>query len=360
LVGLKVNFQYVPLVIAGFLVGKQPDKIREWIAGLAILGGLASAVGVVQGALGSGFLAPEAPTPGLDQLSVVRSVADSGAVVRPSGTFVSTGRFGNMALVVLALCLSALLIKQRRRRSWVVALASLAAIGAVWTSGGRTLILYSVVLVMVGLVGPLLSARRGAVKRAAVTAFSVIAAIALIAALYPPLFTSRAIWYQQTLDPRSSNFEIRNRSESAIENTVRGVQLGGLFGRGTGSQSLGRQYLGDADVQSLEAVEGGYAAVAAEWGWIGLALWLIWTITWVARQWRCVRAARGTNLDLMGMMLVAWTFFFLFFGFFGGIQGFQDYLPNAYFWLFSGFIFALPTAAKAIRSGQSEMAMNAA
>jgi hypothetical protein len=49
---------------------------------------------------------------------------------------------------------------------------------------------------------------------------------------------------------------------------------------------------------------------------------------------------------------------FLFFNFFSGVQYFQNYVSNAYFWLFSGIVFGIGAShrnrANAIDSPVSE------
>jgi O-antigen ligase len=95
-------------------------------------------------------------------------------------------------------------------------------------------------------------------------------------------------------------------------------------------------------LRGLYQVEGGYAAVAVEMGAIGLALWLAWSIAWVGRQWRCIRAARGRHAAASGFVLFGWMLSFLFVGFVVGLQVFQNFVTNAYFWLLSGVIFAIP------------------
>ena len=87
----------------------------------------------------------------------------------------------------------------------------------------------------------------------------------------------------------------------------RGIDIGGLVGQGTGRESLGKQYLyGDSEgaTGGSYQVEGGYASIAVEWGAVGLALWTLWTLAWLYRQWRCIRAAPSGSLPRHGSGLV--------------------------------------------------------
>jgi hypothetical protein len=351
LLALRLDFLYVPLVVVGYLVAHRAASLKRWLGRMAMLGGAASVIGIVQAVTGPGFLAPEGPTPGLGLLVTVRGLPDSGPIYRPSGTFVSSGRFATMALVALAISLAAMLAVRGRPRTASL-VSALAAGGAVWVSGGRGGFVVGLCLVAAATAAPFFLARGKSARKAVIGVGVGVAAVVMCAIFLPGLFASRAEWYRATLDPRSAENEWAFRFQSYMADTVRGIELGGTFGQGTGKESLGKQYLsGDPDrsPEGLYQVEAGYGSVAVEWGLFGVALWLAWTVAWTARQWRCVRAARDGPLGAAGMVLFAWIVLLLFVQFFGGLATFQNYLVNAYFWLLSGMIFALPEAAAAAR-----------
>ena len=347
LVGLRLDFLYVPLVAAGYLLVQPISKLQPRLVALSILGGAASAVGIAQAMLGPEFLAPTEPTPGLIHIELVRGLEGSAPVYRPTGTFVDPGRFASVAVLALAVGLAAFLIVKGSRRLLVLA-SVLAAAGAVWVSGGRASFVVGACLVALAAIASGFGERHPALGRAGMVAALGLGAIFLISALVPDLFTSRLDWYTQTLDPRSSENEWSFRWDSYGGDTRRGIDIGGLVGQGTGRESLGKQYLyggPQGTPAGLYQVEGGYASIAVEWGAVGLALWSLWTLAWLYRQWRCIRAAPSGPLRAMGLVLWGWMIFFLVIGFFGGLQGYQNYVPNAYFWLLSGVIFGLPRLA---------------
>jgi hypothetical protein len=260
---------------------------------------------------------------------------------------VDPGRFASVAVLALAISLAALLIVRGSRRAAVLA-SVLAAAGAVWVSGGRTGFVVGACLVALAAMTSAFGERHPTLGRAGMVVALGLGAIFLFSALVPDLFTSRLDWYTQTLDPRSSENEWSFRWDSYGGDTRRGIDIGGLVGQGTGSESLGKQYLyGDSAAIPVGSyqVEGGYASIAVEWGAVGLALWILWTLAWLYRQWRCIRAAPSGSLRAMALVLWGWMIFFLIIGFFGGLQGYQNYIPNAYFWLLSGVIFGLPQLA---------------
>ena len=83
-------------------------------------------------------------------------------------------------------------------------------------------------------------------------------------------------------------------------------------------------------------------SVAQEWGAVGLVLWILWSVTWLRRQYRAVSSSRPSDAAAAGIVLLGWVATFLVVLFFSGFQVFQNYVSNAYFWLLSGVIFALP------------------
>jgi hypothetical protein len=348
LIGLRLDFLYVPLVVLGYQMARSAGGLQRWLVTLAILGGAASAVGIVQAVVGPSFLAPGEPTPGLGHLVLIRGLPQSGAVYRPTGTFVDPGRFDSMALMALAVGLAAALATKGRRRRWAT-VASLCAAGGVWVSGGRAGFLAGLALVTIAGVGTAPAEGRPVLGKATRVAVIAVASLVVLATFQPILFHSRLLWYQATLDPWSQENEWASRWNAYSADTLRGVVLGGLIGQGTGQESLGKQYLyggSDRSPVGLYQIEGGYAAVGVEWGVMGLILWIGWSLAWARRQWRAMRLSRGSPQATAGLVLFSWVLFFLFFNFFGGLQGFQNYVANAYFWLLSGVTFALPEAAR--------------
>lgn len=347
-VGLRLDFLYAPLVVAGWMIGARAASLWRWLRGLAVLGAAACAVGLVQAVIGSGFLAPDRPTPGLGLLVTVRGLPGEAPVYRPSGTFVSSGRYASAAGITLGVALAALLLKEGRRGgSAAIAAGVLGGAGASWVSGGRIGILLAGTLVALSAIAPAWSLRKATLVRSLRIAGVGLAAVVVLAVAVPDLFTSRLAWYRETLTPGSSESEWGFRKSSYVGSTVAGIRLGGLFGQGTGSESLGKQYLYGGEDYSLQGqyqVEGGYAAVAVEWGVVGLCLWVTWTAAWLRALWCSVTRVRGTPAAGAGLVLFCWLSFFLVVWFFVGMQQFQNYLANAYFWLLSGVLLGLPAA----------------
>jgi hypothetical protein len=358
-VGLRLDFLYVPLVVAGFLLASDGRILSRALLLMSMLGAASSAVGILQTILGPGFLSPGRATPGLINLVLVRG---QGTVYRPTGTFVDPGRFDSMAVIAVAIGLAALLANRGRAR-FVAAAGLLVSLTAVWVSGGRGGLLQGLALVGVALVPLILHKRKSTLATFGLLAFGAVAGAATIGYFFPNLLSNRLALYWATLNPFSGVNEWAFRWISYTTDIRRGITLGGLVGLGTGHESLGKQYLYGGTTNSfkgLYSIEGGYAAVAVEFGLVGLALWLLWTISWTRRQLRLVWAERNVVLGPAGLVLVAWIIIFVFIEFVTGFQTFQNYLANAYFWLLSGVVFGLHRESQPeVAVGESALAADA-
>jgi hypothetical protein len=359
LIGLRLDFMYAPLVAAGFAIGSNRSSMRWWLLFAGSVAAAISLIGVIQATIGPSFLAPGTVTPGLIHLELFRGIDST--VYRPTSTFVDPGRFVSFAVLGLAISLAAFVMCRGSKR--LLALACVLTNGAgVWVSGGRAGLVVGVLLVgFAATAGPLAEGRL-APGRAIVIVVAIVMGGAVLTALLPGVIGARLDWYTETLDPRSSFDEWRFRTDAVIDNTERGLAIGGLFGQGTGTESLGRQYLtADPDqIAGLYQVEGGYASIAVELGIIGVGLWLAWSIGWSARQWRCIKEGRGDRAAAAAFVLFCWMLSFLFYGFASGLAGFQNYIANAYFWLLSGVMFAVPSAVTAGKYGWRSLAQTRA
>lgn len=346
-IGLRLDFLYVPLVLVGFTMAGDRAGLRRLLSGLTTIGLVGCLVGIAQGVIGPDFLRPSVPTPGLTYLELIRA----GGLFQPSGTFADPGRFGALALMTLVTALALFLMAERtNRRLRVFAGGSiLIAVAACWVHAGKTGLLLSGGLFVLAFAAPSFASKRPVVGRGVAAGGAIVAALLLFTWLFPALTQGRVQYFRGTLDPGVSTNEWSFRKQVWVSNTLAGLRLGGAFGEGTGVAALGRQYLygeGSSDPLAASLVEGGYAVVLQEWGAVGLALWLAWTLAWVRRQWRGVLAARGTTVAAGGLVILGWMVAFLFLAFVQGFQGFQNYNANAYFWLLSGAMFALPVAAR--------------
>jgi hypothetical protein len=346
LLGLRIDFIYVPLVVVGYVIARDPRELERWVVALAVILAIASSVGLIQATVGPEFLSPSVSTPGLLNLELTRFTPDNTEVFRPTGTFVEPGRFLSMALVGLTVSLGAFFLTRGRTRL-VTVVCVLSNLAAVWTSGGRTGVLWGAFMVVVAALAPVVAERRPTMNRAVAVTATLLVAMGGLNLVAPSLISSRAELYSTTLDPNAETNEWGFRWQNYTHDTFRGISLGGLIGQGTGQESLGKQYIYGGEGNNplgLYQVEAGYGSVAVEWGIVGLALWLWWSVAWLMRMLSTTRRALGSRVAALGIVAMAWFFFLMFVAFFGGIANFQNYVNNVFLWFLSGMVFALPVA----------------
>lgn len=345
LTGLRAYFFYVPFVAIGYVMVRTIDDLRRLLIGLGAILAPTTLIGVIQSNIGPSFLAPTVSTPGLINLDTVRGAALGLKVYRPTGTFVDPGRYASVATLCLVVGLAGFALTKGWTR--VAMLAGVGGIGiaGVWVSGGRAPLLIAIVLVLIAFLTPRAQAGGKSFVQSAAVGSAVALAGAVLMLVIPSIFSSRLSWYQQTLDPRLPGNEWAVRWQEYTGNIWKGIDGGGVFGTGTGMESIGKLYVlrsGTSDNKGLFITESGYGSVAVEWGAIGLILWLVWVVSWLGRQFGSARATRAGPARTVAVVLSSWVFIFLVIQFYAGIGVFQNYVANLFFWLFSGVIFGMP------------------
>jgi hypothetical protein len=155
-----------------------------------------------------------------------------------------------------------------------------------------------------------------------------------------------AAWrlYNEALNPWSGYVQTGERTKTYWADFVRAVRESPFWGHGTGTASLGLQYVNLSQRGQLffAPVEGGYAGTWWEWGAVGLALWFLWSFRLIfslaAAWWR----GRREDVAPFRASAFVFVFFILACWFFLGTQIYQNYITQAYVWFLSGM--ALRTA----------------
>ena len=335
-VGIKLRFGYMPLVAVGAYLVADQTRLRRTLTLLAVLSTVVCLIGLLQVVFGPEFLAPSRDTPGL-RLLVVRD-SSAGQVVRPNGPFVDPGRFASMTVIALTVGLALLRVAVQRRERMLGFVASGVALAAAFASGGRMQLVLAIVITVVGTVfaSGRFERRRGFLIGGSVVAIGV--AFFALQAAAPAQTESRLRYYGDTLSPTGESGEVQGRTDYYAREAIGGIKAGGLLGRGTGTAAIGRQYYQSTSERSGEG-ESGWGAIAREWGIVGLAVWVCWTVAWTRRAFLGARRGRETQLAGAGIPLAVFVGLNLVVGFTFGIQTFENYLTNAFLWLFSGMVF---------------------
>src|SRR6266436_6089902 len=120
--GLKLFFYYVPLLIVGYALLNSEEELRRFFFLNMMLAAIIVSLGIVQAIVGHTFLNPVNLADDIRELSTnYRTAPISGAIAyRPNSVFVSTGRFTNFLLVTWLLVFGFsgyLLLRHKRGRS---------------------------------------------------------------------------------------------------------------------------------------------------------------------------------------------------------------------------------------------------
>jgi hypothetical protein len=81
-------------------------------------------------------------------------------------------------------------------------------------------------------------------------------------------------------------------------------------------------------------------------GILGPILWIAWTSSLVYFSWKVVRQLRGTVYFPLALAIFWYAFILLVPFSYNGMASYQDYIMNAYLWLWIGVLFRLPHLAR--------------
>ena len=355
--GLKLDFLYAGLMFVGYALLRSDDDLTRFISVSMILAAVVSVLGIVQSILGLQFLNPATLAPELKEMGELQkfSPISHELLNLPSSVFVSASRYSSFMLVATMFGLGAsgymLLRTSARGRKLVWVCLGLIAAGVV-VSGSRGALVLSLVTTAVTSAAFIWGApwRTGRVHRMVISigrsAVAIVVGVVLVAVFYPAALGGKVAFYSETLLPSSDAYQLSDRLwDYPLYN------LGLAFsvphwatGYGTGTSSLGVQYVARLLQEKPLGIgaESGYGTIVIEFGIVGLALWIMWTSVLVFSCWRVVMMLRQTRVFPLAFMTLWFTFILLFPQTFTSINAYQDYLVNAYLWLFIGMLFRLP------------------
>jgi hypothetical protein len=356
--GLKLYFYYFPLFYAGYALLRNGADLEQLLVFNMALGLVIAVLGIIQSIVGLKFLNPTVLVPELEGLGNLTrySPITHQAVPEPSSVFVSAGRFASyiILVVILALGTQAYLLLTRRRAAWGFLGVGIAIVAAM-QSGSRGAVVYVTMSVLVLSAGFLWGApwRRGQGRRLvkAMQRAFLVGAIGLffMVQFFPSSIGARWAFYSETLSPTSSTSELHYRMwDYPVSNLLTALQHPRwLYGDGTGTASLGMQYvarvLGQAPISFW--VENGWGTLILEMGILGPILWIVWTFSLLYFSWKIVRQLRQTVYFPVALSIFWYAFVLLVPFSYNGMAPYQNFVMNAYLWLMLGVLFRLPYLA---------------
>jgi hypothetical protein len=362
--GLKMFFLYVPLIIVGYHLFDSEKALERFfylnLACIVLIGSL----GIAQAILGHTFLNPQIMQDDIRELSSLYRVSPITGTIsyRPTSIFVSAGRFADYLgiawLTVLGFT-GYLLLRRRRGQSLAfLALASTSAAMALCASRGA--FVYGVLDVVVTSIAFVWGApwRQQQVIRVFRTiqraGLGIVAAAFLLVAIFPEALMSRLSFYYETMSPNSAAGELAQRTQDyPIQNFLAAFDNDHWpYGYGIGTSALGIQYIVRIfKVRPLSvAVESGFGTLVVEMGIVGLFLWIVVSAAIVFSAWNVVRHLKGSPFFPIAFVIFWYSFVLLFLSMYGGIQAYEDFVLNAYLWLLLGILYRLPTLASSAQA----------
>jgi hypothetical protein len=357
LMGMKLYFYYVPLLLIGYAMINSEFDIRKFFYINLALILLIAILGIAQSIIGPRFLNPVIIADDIRLLSETYRVAPiSGArIYRPTSVFVSTGRFADLLIVGWFLVFGYsgyVLLRHRRGRIFAFLSLAVMAAGCVMASS-RGVIMWTSGSAIVGAAAFLWGApwRQREVLRVVRglqrAALGIVLAVVVMLFAYPQAFLDRITVFSETLDPRSPASELMHRTANHPLNNFLGAfnQSQWPWGYGIGTVSLGGQYVARFFhvVPPTTAVESGFGIIVIELGIVGLTLWLVMSVAVLISAWKIVLRLKGTAWFPLAFMIFWYALILLLPMTFVSINPYQDFIMNAYMWLLLGVLFRLPS-----------------
>jgi hypothetical protein len=359
LMGMKIYFYYVPLMLVGYALLNSETELRRFFTINLVLILIIVSLGIAQSIVGPTFLNPAVQAEELRELSgLYRASPITGAVAyRPTSVFVSAGRYADFIMVgwLMVLGFSGyLLLRHKKGRILAFIAIPVTAAGAFLTAS-RGSFVWGMINATATSLAFIWGApwRQGGVLRVFRSiqrvAIGIALGIVLIFYAYPDALMSRLAIYQETLTPNSPKSELAHRGWNyPLENFLGAFNYERWpYGYGIGTASLGGQYVTLIfNVKPpVGGVESGYGTLIVEFGIMGLILWQVMSVAILYSAWRVLKKLKGSPWFPLGFAIFWYAFYMLFPATFGGMQAYQDFLMNAYLWLLLGLLFRLPTLA---------------
>lgn len=355
--GLRLYFYYIPLIFLGYNLLKSEKDVYGFFRFNFILACVIAGLGVAQAILGHTFLNPQVSAEDIKSLSTLYRYAPiSGQrLYRPNSVFVSDGRFASYLFVIWIIAFgfaAFVLLRRAKHEKWLTYITmGIVTVGIV-LSGSRGSVMWSGGAGAICIAAFLWGAPRrhgrltrmvGALQRVLVVGG---VGVFILMITYPNAFDSRAAFYSETLGIGSPGSELHARS---IDYPLKNFLLAfegphWLQGNGTGTASLGRQYVQRilrVDIQTID-VENGYGSILIEFGIVGLILWIVWTVTVSWTCWRMACRLKGTELFPLGFVIFLYVTLLFIPLCYTSSASVQNYVLNVYAWLLIGVLFALP------------------
>jgi hypothetical protein len=358
--GMKLYFYYVPLMFVSYALVRTPEDLHRFLVFSSFFAILISTVGVIQSTVNINFLNPEKLAPELVALGNLERTSPLThlRLQAPTGVFVSASRFGWYLTVVWILAVATLgyfLLARRRGSVWAfLAIGTVSA--AVMLCGVRQVIIFVVASAFIMTAGLLWGApwRWGEGHRLAkALRYSLLAAgagLIILLQFSPRTFNANWDYFSQTMSPSGSGSEFQRR---VVDYPLLNLEMAferphWVMGYGTGTSSLGVQYIAEAlhAPRFQVGVENGIGSLIVEMGLLGPFLWFGWVGALLISAWRIVRQVRRTAYFPVAFGIFWFSFLLLIVMSALTMNSYENFVSSAYLWILVGILYRLPQLAQ--------------
>jgi hypothetical protein len=362
IVGFKLYFYYIPLMFLSYTLINSERTLQIFLIFNLSIASIVATLGIIQAIVGPDFLNPQTLAPELEQLNrLFRRAPEEGVFFhRPSAVFLSEGRFGWYLALIHIISFGTVVYFFFAGKGWRSLFIPILSLGvcsiAILLHGSRGSFMFILISSIVLTLGVLwytqLLHKSGASKLRNILPIAgiVAGAILIMILFFPAEFDARWQLYAQTLTPGGEHSQIQERAwEHPVRQFMANVSAPfAPVGYGIGTASQGLLYVPTIFGAPLPDTprgtgESGFGIIAVELGFMGLFFWLVWTVTLLYYGGRVVYNLRATSFFPIGLAFLWVVVEMMVFFTFGSIMGYQNFVNNAYLWLFTGVLFKLPS-----------------
>ncbi|MGC1188533.1 MAG: hypothetical protein WA871_14185, partial [Candidatus Acidiferrales bacterium] len=357
--GMKLYFYYVPLMFVSYALMRTSEDLRRFLVFSAVFGILISCIGLIQATININFLNPVNLAPELEELGHLgrMSPVTHRLIQVPTSVFVSGSRFSEYLIVVwiLAVAMLGYVLLARARGAFFAFLAIGTVTAAVILCGAREpiiLVCASALIMTAGLLwgAPLRWGQGRRLAKALRYAFLAAGAgLILLFQFSPKTLGANWAFFSETMSPTGKASQLQDRVvEYPLANFEKAFEdPHWLLGYGTGTNSLGGQYIAKAlGASGLGiGVENGYGTLIVEMGILGPLLWIGWIYALLSASWRIVRQLRQTCYFPVAFAIFWFALILLTVMTYIAMSAYQNFVLNAYLWILVGILFRLPYLA---------------
>lgn len=341
---LKLSFFYFPILWIASIYFKNPLSLKRYLLSSFLIVALINAIAFIQTITGPdwwwNFFGNYEP---LTHFSFHTWTEE--AVFRPFSIFNNSGRFMHLLFIyyfyfLLIFTLQNIILTPTSRKIfWFLFIPFFAGFFYSISRTSFAILTITTILYIIQMKG---ISSKELFKKITLNRIALVAVIITVLFISSNLFREKVKttleFLYKSIIPGHKEFEVSERIEGAIYSFIYAFNKSGLFGHGTGINSLGLSHI--IGEKYTMKVESGYAAVIWEIGIIGLILWIYLWISFLRFFFYARKKANIYYLANVNFLVILMIISFLT-SYTTGFQTFQSWIFNILLWNFIGISLAI-------------------